>query len=136
MSHLRGSSTGARQAAASRATDGYRKQARACRLLAETVVGWREGREQGCKAQMDHAHRPSRSLQPLHPGGIEIQMSAWQRCCKTLPERSRAIVVVEPPRNNCAKLAAGGEPGWCQRTEQGDGLLQIEGSAAGNEGPR
>ena len=40
---------------------------------------------------MDHAHRPSRSLQPLHPSGIEIQMSAWQRCCKTLPVDRRTL---------------------------------------------
>ena len=40
---------------------------------------------------MDHAHRPSRSLQPLHPSGIEIQMSAWQRCCKTLPVGRRTL---------------------------------------------
>ena len=88
MSHLRGSSTGARQAGASRATDGYRKQARACGLLDETVVG---GETRWDKAQMDHAHRPSRSLQPLHPSGIEIRMSAWQRCCKTLPVERRTL---------------------------------------------
>ena len=47
MSHLRGSSTEARQAGASRATDGYRKQARACRLLAETVVGGERRKRRG-----------------------------------------------------------------------------------------
>ena len=78
------------------------------------------------QAQMEHhvgRHKPSKSPQPLHSGGTEMQMAAWARCCKTPPnerENAQEPSLLRHLQGECAKLAAGG--GWdgVNRVERGD----------------